>query len=159
MYQLIVRHVLRKAFRDINRGAYQRIVPQFLPRHRHVMYGQHALGGERRSLQATTQWYLRLQRLLPDLQFDVRSIAVAGWPWHTTAMVAWNDRFTLPDGSAGTNHGVHEFVLHWGRVRSLVVHCDTARLERYCERMAAAGIAEARAAPIVDIPVGERADA
>jgi hypothetical protein len=150
MYYYVVRKILGKAFRDINQGAYQRILPQFAVRHRHVMFGNHALAGERRTLHSTTQWYQRLARLLPDLQFEIRGMAVSGWPWRTLALVAWNDRFTLPDGGPGSNQGVHEFILSWGRVQSLLIHCDTAKLEDYCAQIARGGIPEALAAPIRD---------
>ncbi len=122
MYHFIVKRKLRRAFANINAGRYETIVPQFASEHRHVMYGDHALGGERRTIASITAWYDRLHRLLPDVSFDVQAIAVTGWPWHTVAMVTWNDRFTLPDGSAGNNQGVHVFSLAWGRVSSLVVH-------------------------------------
>jgi hypothetical protein len=151
MYHAIVRRKLQRAFAAINAGRYEGIVAQFAPRHRHVMFGDHALSGDRRTPESTARWYERLQRLLPGLAFDVRAIAVAGMPWRTFATVAWNDRFTLPDGSVGTNQGVHEFELRWGKVHALIVHCDTARLQRYCERIAASGVAEARAAPITDV--------
>ena len=152
MYHAIVRHKLRRAFAAINAGRYEGIVAQFAPRHRHVIFGRHALAGDRRSLASTARWYERLHRLLPGLTFDVHAIAVAGMPWRTLATVTWDDRFLLPDGSVGTNQGVHEFELRWGKVHSLVVHCDTERLQGYCDRMAACGIAEARAAPISDVP-------
>lgn len=150
MYHLIVRRKLLRAFDAINRGEYAGIVAQFAPRHRHVMHGAHALGGERHSLARTAQWYARLQRLLPDLRFTVHSVVVAGWPWDTHASVGWTDGFTLPDGSRGSNQGVHEFTLRWGRVHALSVHCDTARLQAYCQRMCASGLAEAAAPPIVE---------
>ena len=142
MYHFIVRQKLRRAFADINAGRYERIVPQFAKRHRHVMYGQHALAGERSTVQSTSAWYERLQRLLPDLRFDVQTIAVTGWPWHTVAMVSWNDCFTLPDGSPGNNQGVHVFTLVWGRVTALAVHCDTGRLTAYCATMGGLGLAK-----------------
>jgi ketosteroid isomerase-like protein len=150
MYHFIVKQKLRRAFRDINAGRYDRIVPQFAAEHRHTMYGNHALAGERTTIATTAQWYARLQRLMPDLSFDVRAVAVDGWPWRTVATVAWNDHFTLPDGSPGSNQGVHVFGLAWGRVISLAVHCDTAKFEDYCQRMAAMGREEAIAAPITD---------
>ena len=150
MYHLIVRSKLRRAFAAINRGDYSAIVAQFAPRHRHVMHGAHALGGERHSLARTAQWYARLQRLLPDLRFTVHSVVVAGWPWNTRAAVGWTDEFTLPDGSRGSNQGVHEFTLRWGRVHALAGHGDTARLQAYCLRMCASGLAEAAAPPIVE---------
>lgn len=150
MYHFIVGRKLRRAFGYINAGAYERVLPQFAASHRHVMYGRHPLAGERRTLASTAQWYARLARLLPGLRFDIAAIAVAGWPWRTVATVTWQDRFTLPDGGTGSNQGVHEFELRWGRVHSMVIHCDTAKLENYCRRMAAAGMAEAAAAPITD---------
>ena len=150
MYHAIVRRQLRGAFAAINAGRYDGIVARFAPVHRHVMFGSHPLGGERRTLASTARWYERLQRLLPGLAFEVRAIVVGGMPWRTVAAVAWDDRFTLPDGTAGSNTGVHEFELRWGRVRSLVIHCDSQRLQRYCERLVACGVAEAGAAPISD---------
>ncbi|HEY9028348.1 MAG TPA: nuclear transport factor 2 family protein, partial [Burkholderiaceae bacterium] len=143
---------LLRAFADINAGRYDGIAAQFAPEHRHVMPGRHALAGERRTRASTARWYERLQRLLPGLVFDVRSVLVAGPPWRTLACVAWDDRFHLPDGSRGTNSGVHEFELRWGRVSSLVIHCDSQRLQRYCDRLFEAGVAEAKAAPITDVP-------
>jgi len=151
MYHFIVKKKLRRAFADINAGRFEAILPQFALRHRHVMYGDHALGGERNTIASTTAWYARLQRLLPDLRFDVEAVAVTGWPWRTVAMVSWNDHFTLPDGSPGNNQGVHVFTLVWGRVNSLVVHCDTAKLAGYCAQMVAQGRTEAGAAPINDL--------
>jgi len=151
MYHFVVRRKLRRAFHDINAGAYDRILPQFAAAHRHVMHGQHALAGERHSAESTARWYGRLQRLMPDLRFELQSVVVTGWPWDTRAFVSWRDHFSLPDGSSGSNRGVHEFGLKWGRVHSLVVHCDTERLQRYCQRMAACGLLEAMATPITDL--------
>ena len=157
MYHFIVKQKLRRAFRDINGGRYDRIVPQFAAAHRHTMYGNHALAGERTTITSTAQWYGRLQRLLPDLRFDVDAVAVTGWPWNTVATVTWNDHFTLPDGTAASNQGVHVFGLAWGRVTSLAVHCDTSKFEGYCRRMAEMGREEAVAAPITNrrSPLGE----
>jgi hypothetical protein len=158
MYHAIVRRKLRRAFDDINAGRWDGIVAQFAPVHRHAMAGRHALAGERRTPASTARWYARLRRLLPGLAFDVHAVVVGGMPWRTVAAVAWTDRFRLPDGTQGTNTGVHEFVLRWGRVHSLVIHCDTDRLQAYCERIAAAGVAEALAPPISDLPAAGARD-
>ena len=147
MYHTIVKHKLRRAFADINTGRYDRIVPQFARSHRQVFFGDHTLGGERTDLEATRRWYERLARLFPDLRFEVRDIAVDGWPWNTVAMVAWTDRFAVNGVPAG-NQGVHVFRLRWGKVVELAVHCDTARLEGYLEEKATGGVPEATAHPI-----------
>ena len=148
MYHFIVRRKVRRAFEDLNAGRYGAIVAQFAKTHRHAMHGEHALGGTRTSLDATREWYGRLQRLLPGLKFQVLSVASSGWPWDTRILVSWRDEFRLPDGMLGANQGVHELRMAWGRVTSLDVHCDTARLQGYCRRMEALGLQEAVAAPI-----------
>jgi ketosteroid isomerase-like protein len=150
MYHAVVEAKLRAAFRTINEGNYAPIVAQFADEHRHVMHGTHALSGARTTRASTQAWYERLARLLPDLNFTVHAITVAGPPWNTRATVEWSDAFTLPDGSRGSNQGVHAFRLKWGRVTSLEVHCDTARLDGICARLAALGVEEALSPPIVD---------
>jgi len=147
VYHRIVKRRLRRAFGDINAGRYERIVPQFAPAHRHVFFGEHALGGTRRHLEATGAWYERLARVFPDLHFEVRDIVVAGWPWRTVAVVEWVDRFAV-NGVPGGNQGVHVFRLRWGRVVELSVYCDTDKLRRYLEAKAADGLIEAIAPPI-----------
>lgn len=148
MYHAIVKRKLLAAFAELNAGRYDGIPAQFSARHCHRMVGDHALGGERRDVGATARWYGRLQRLLPGLRFDVDGVWVSGWPWRTRAVVAWRDRFQLPGGRQGSNCGMHEFELRWGRVSSLTVHCDTARLAGYLAEVAAAGQSEAVAEPI-----------
>jgi hypothetical protein len=150
MYHFIVKRKLERAFKDINAGRFDRIVAQFAPQHRHAMYGRHALAGERVTLQSTARWYERLKRLLPSLRFQIAAISVSGWPWDTRAMVEWTDTFMLPDGERGSNQGVHSLRLSWGRITSLAVHCDTAKLEGYCARLAQLGVSEATASPICD---------
>ena len=148
MYHSIVKRKLRKAFADINAGRYERIVPQFAATHRHVFYGEHALGGARTHLAATRRWYERLARVFPDLRFDLRTVAVGGWPWNTVAMIEWTDRFSV-NGVPSSNQGVHVFRLRWGRVVELAIYCDTDRLGRYLQQRADGGCAEAVGQPIV----------
>jgi hypothetical protein len=62
--------------------------------------------------------------------------------------VAWRDHFRLPGGREGSNRGMHEFELRWGRVSAMTVHCDTARLAGYLAEVAAAGQPEALTDPI-----------
>jgi ketosteroid isomerase-like protein len=149
MYHRIVKRRLRRAFDDINAGRYERIVPQFARAHRHVFFGEHALGGTRHRLETTREWYERLARVFPDLHFEVRDIVVAGWPWRTVAMVEWVDRFAV-NGTPGSNQGVHVFRLRWGRVVELSVYCDTDKLRGYLAAKAAGGLAEAIAPPITE---------
>jgi ketosteroid isomerase-like protein len=149
MFHAIMRAKLRGAFRDIDAGRYDRIVPQFAARHEHVFGGEHALAGTRRSVEATGRWYERLARVFPDLRFEITSIVVSGWPWDTRAAVEWRDHFTV-DGAPRSNEGVHMFRFAWGRVTSLHVYCDTQKLAAVLAAKAEGGVGEAVAAPIVD---------
>ena len=67
------------------------VLASFAPRFEHAFLGEHALGGARHTLSATRRWYERLYRLLPDIRFDLRSIAVSGPPWNTTVVVDWDE--------------------------------------------------------------------
>lgn len=53
------------------------------------------------------------------------------------------------DGSeAYENHGAHWIRIRWGTVTHIHAYLDTQRVAAACDRMAAAGIAEAAAEPI-----------
>src|SRR5581483_7415332 len=149
MFHAVVRAKLRRAFADINAGAYDRIVAGFLPKHEHVFPGDHPLADERHSLEATRRWYGRLAELLPDLQFRIRRIVVGGWPWDTSAVVEWTDHFTV-GGEPRSNQGVHVIGLRWGKVTRLAVYCDTQKLAEVCRDKARLGLAAAAAEPIAD---------
>ena len=150
MYHRIVEGRIRRLFARLNAGDVGFVAAQFAEPAEHVMVGDHALGGTRRTMGSIRAWYERLHRIFPDISFELHAVLVSGWPWRTTIAVVWTDRFTFVDGSPGTNRGVHVIGLRWGRARSLTVHCDTARLRAYLERLGAAGIGDALAAPIVD---------
>ena len=153
MYHMILRAKLRRAFRDIDAGRYDKIVPRFAPRHEHAFDGDHALGGTRTSLDSTARWYERLARLFPDLKFTIVGMTSSGWPWDTRAVVEWVDHFTV-DGAPGSNRGVHVFRFAWGRCTSLHVYCDTQKLVTVFDAKARGGLVEALAAPIADVSLG-----
>lgn len=148
MYHAIVRRKLRRTFERLNAHDYDSVVALFAREHVHSFPGAHPLAGTRRTLEDTRRWYARLQTVLPDLQFEVRNIAVSGWPWHTTAAVEWGDRGTTADGAPFRNQGVHVVTLRWGRVSRLEIYCDTKVLAEVCARQAASGITEAAKDPI-----------
>lgn len=147
MYHAIVRAQLRRGFDNINRGNYDAVVAAFARRHVHAFYGRHALAGTRHTIGEAKQWYARLARLLPDLKFEILSIAVRGWPWNTVVAVEWIDHFTVV-GAKESNQGVHMFRIKWGKVVALAIHCDTQKLADVLRRKAEAGLEEARAEPI-----------
>lgn len=70
-------------------------------------------------------------------------------PWNTRAVVHWHKIETLRDGTQSISEGIHLIMLRWFRVTSIDVFQDTAETEAELQRLAAAGIAEAAAAPIL----------
>ena len=151
MYHAIVRRRIRQLFDAVNRRDAQPVLDQFAPRFEHAFLGEdHALGGTRRTLAATERWYARLYRLLPDIHFDLRDVSVSGGPWNTTVVVGWDETNSGTDGVRTHNRGYHMVQLCWGRATRLVICPDTVGLKATLDRLALAGNAEARAAPIVD---------
>jgi ketosteroid isomerase-like protein len=145
---------LRGGFDALNRGDHQSVMALFAQQFEHVFYGQHALAGARHQRSSIEPWYARLKILFPDLRFQVQSVAVRGWPWDTVALVEWRDHFTLRDGTAGGNQGVHVLRLKWGKVVSLRVYCDTQVVAAALHALQEQGVQEAGLGPITDSLVG-----
>ena len=115
MYHAIVRRRIRGLFDAVNNGDAEPVLRAFAPRFEHAFLGDHALGGSRRTLPATRLWYERLYRLLPDIHFDLRNIAVSGVPWNTIVVVDWDETNSGTDNVRTTNRGIHVVQLRWGQ--------------------------------------------
>jgi ketosteroid isomerase-like protein len=150
MYHAIVRQRITALFDAVSRGDAQPVLEAFAPRFAHGFLGRSALGGTRHSLAETRRWYERLYRLLPGIRFDIIKITVAGPPWNTLAVVEWCESNHGADGVKTENFGCHVARLAWGRMTSLLICPDTVGLQATLDRLAAAGFAEAQAAPIED---------
>lgn len=151
IYRSIVEWQLRRAFDALNRGDHAPVLAAFGSPVEHVFFGDHALAGSRHSMSSIVPWYQRLKTVLPDLQFDIQSIAVRGLPWRTVALVEWADRFTLPNGTRRSNQGVHVLRLKWGKVVSLRIYCDTQGLAAVLRDIQTQGVADAGKPPINDL--------
>jgi ketosteroid isomerase-like protein len=152
MYHAVVRARVQALFDAVSRGDAAPVLKAFAPCFTHSFLGDSALGGARTSLPKTQAWYDRLFRLLPDISFHVRRIAVSGAPWNTLVLAEWDETNSGADGVRTKNSGVHVVHLKWGRITKLVICPDTVGLKATLDRLANAGISEARAAPIVDEP-------
>jgi ketosteroid isomerase-like protein len=150
MYHRIVALQVRKAFAEISAGNWEAMVAGMAPAFTYRFYGDHALSGERHTHDALRRWWERCFRLLPDTRFDVEDILVAGWPWNTRVATAVTVNVGVVDGSRYQNV-VHQFLrIRWGKITEVRTLEDTAVLEKTLDRLAAAGYAEAHAAPITD---------
>lgn len=153
MYHAIVRRRIRETFeRQLSNGDHATLLAGMAPGVVHTFAGKHALGGTRRGRDAVAAWLKRLSRLYPSIAFHVEQLVVAGWPWRTFITVRWHDWGEAADGVPYENWGCHVLVVRWGRLASFTAYLDTQTLVASLERMAAAGIAEAGAAPIVEAP-------
>ncbi len=150
MYHLIVKKLALQSFYNLNRGDYESVLKNISPYITHTFSGQHALGGTRHSVEAMRNWFGRLFRLSPGLAFEIKNVAVSGWPWNTTVAVEWIDRATPADGTPYVNEGVHMIKMRWGKVVYLHAYLDTQLTIAMCNRLAHHGIPEALAPPIED---------
>jgi ketosteroid isomerase-like protein len=150
MYHAYVRVQVRRLFEAVNKGNAEPVLQLFAPQFEHAFLGSHALGGSRRTLSATREWYARLYRLLPDIHFDIRHIWVSGTPWNTTVVIEWDESNSGTDGVRTTNRGIHALHLRWGQATRLIICPDTTGLVATLMRLAKSGHEEADAAPITD---------
>lgn len=90
----------------------------------------------------------RLGRLCPQMDFTVHRVLSNGPPWDISVAVEWTARVQPAAGPPYVNHGAHLIRLVRGRVRELHAYEDGQVVATACAAMAAAGIAEAAAAPI-----------
>jgi ketosteroid isomerase-like protein len=153
-YRAIVRRQVRRLFAEANRGNWAAIVDGLAPKFSYRFVGETPLGGTRQTHHAMRLWFERLYRLFPGSKFVPEAIVVEGPPWHTVIMTYVKIQGTLP-GPNGTsvlyeNEFMQKMVLCWGRIVSVLTLEDTQRFERVLPGLAAAGIADATAVPIVD---------
>jgi ketosteroid isomerase-like protein len=146
----LVRRRVVSNFARLSVGDYGAVVAQLAPDVHHVFAGDSALGGERHSRAAVERWFERLFRLCPQMSFEVGRVISSGPPWDIIAAAEWVGHVTPAAGEAYTNVGTHVFRIRNGRVAYFHAYEDTEKVARACERMAALGVEEAAAAPIVD---------
>lgn len=154
-----MRRVVRRLFAHLDAGDIDALLARCHPQITHTFAGSHALGGSREGIPAFRAWFERLERLFPDLRFEVADVVIDGPPWNTTAVVRWRDHGVRADGAGYDNRGVHVVRIRWGRATAIDAHLDTARLADALAEMGEHGIDEAVAAPLTNADVGRHATA
>lgn len=150
MYHTFVRSKLTQTLEGLDKDNFEDSLAGMDPQIEHYFAGTHAIGGTRHSTAAVGRWFGRVFRLLPDLSFKVKRIAVSGWLWNTTATAEWQSTATSAIGKPYLNDGVHIVRLRLGKIVSMHVYLDTQVLEDVCRDMANQGIEEAAEPPIED---------
>ena len=136
-------------FDALGRGDYSVALGGMADDVHHVFAGDHPLGGERHDRDAVQRWFERLFRLC-DVRFDVRRVVVAGPPWDLHVAVEWIGHATPKAGPPYSNEGAHMIRIRRGRVVYFHAYEDSQKVAEACRQMAAAGITEAEAAPILE---------
>jgi ketosteroid isomerase-like protein len=149
VYRLLAARRVRHVFDRLSAGDYETALAGLAADVHHRFAGDHPLGGERHDREAVRRWFERLFRLFPDLRFTVSRTAVSGWPWDLTVTVEWRADVTPALGPAYVNVGAHVLRVRRGRVTCLHAYEDSQAVVAACARMAAGGIGEATAAPVV----------
>ncbi|MBC7779815.1 MAG: nuclear transport factor 2 family protein [Proteobacteria bacterium] len=150
MFHAIAERKVRQVFASLSDGDYEPALEGLAPGFEHVFAGDHALGGARHTVEGLRAWFQRLYRLFPDLGFEISSMSVSGPPWDMTVVAEWIDRATPAGGGTYENHGTHIVRLAWGKLVSIHAYLDTQVLAESLRVMAANGLEEAVAMPIVD---------
>ncbi|MGH2979315.1 MAG: nuclear transport factor 2 family protein [Solirubrobacterales bacterium] len=135
MYKLIVKRIVRRAFRRLSEGDYEPVVRQFGPQSRFVFSGDHPLGGERRGRQAVRKWFEEMLRRFPGIRIEPQDVVVNGWPWNTVVAAHLAISATLGDGRPYRNEGMQLLRLRWGRVVEDLIFEDTLKLDAELKRM------------------------
>ncbi len=148
MYHTIVKREIHRSFHNVSTGNYAAVLRGAAPNLRHRFIGNHALGGERHTVDGFRRWLERVGRLSPNYHFEINDTIIAGMPWNTRAVVHWHKIETQSDGSKSISEGVHILKMRWFRVVSIDVFQDTLATEAELRGLAEAGIEEALAAPI-----------
>lgn len=111
--------------------------------------GDTCLGGTRTTHASMRAWFERLFRLLPDAHFEMTSLAIDGRPCNTRIARTFTIAATVLDEPYKNVFAQHVH-LRWGKIAGYTIYEDSLRFERLCDRLAAAGVTEARANPITD---------
>jgi ketosteroid isomerase-like protein len=149
MYRAIVRRRVRRAWQKLNARDVEYVLGMFASTFTHRFVGQNALGGVRHTIDSQRSWFERLFRLLPDIEFTVEDVLVAGWPWRTRAVALLSTQGT----SAGVpfrNEFAQTIWLRWGRITYVKVVEDTEKMAEILGRLAESGVGEVSAEQISD---------
>ena len=149
-YHAIVRGKVLRAFRGLTAHDPAPALATMANDVHYTFEGEgHALAGTRVTRAGVEKWFGRLFRLLPGA-FVIRSVEVTGFPWSTRVVTTFAHEVTPPHEPPYLGEGVQIVELSWGEAKTIRTYVDTDRLVRTLDAMAAEGVAEAKAAPILE---------
>jgi ketosteroid isomerase-like protein len=141
-----------KGLRALERGDIDALLTQFDENCTLTFVGDTPLGAHLTSRADVRRWFERFLRMLPEPRFEIQRLVVSGTPWNLRLASHMVIRSSI-NGEPYENQFAHFLQLRWGKVIDDLVLEDTQMWERACQRLAAVGMAEATAAPLVDASV------
>ena len=149
MITRIARRQYLKGLHALERGDIDALLTQFREECTLVFVGDTPLGAHLSTRTEVRRWFERFLRMLPEPRFEIQRLVVSGMPWklRLASYVVIRSRI---NGEPYENQFAHFLTLKWGKVVDDLVLEDTQTWARACERLAAAGVAEATASPLVD---------
>jgi ketosteroid isomerase-like protein len=148
MITRITRHLYLRGLGALERGDLDELLKQFESGCTLTFVGDTPLGAQLTDLSDIRCWFERFGRLVPKPRFEIQRLVVSGPPWNQRLASHVLIRSTV-NGEPYQNQFAHFLTLHWGKVCDDLILEDTQMWERACQRLVAAGVAEAAEAPLV----------
>jgi ketosteroid isomerase-like protein len=148
MFTRIARGRYEKGLHALERGDIDALFTQFSEQCTFTFVGDTPLGASLATRADLRRWFERFGRMLPAPKFEIRRLVVSGPPWKLQLAAHVIIRGTVA-GTPYENQFAHFLTLRWAKVTDDLILEDTQMWARACERLAAAGMAEATAAPLV----------
>ena len=135
MYRILIRRVVRQAFRDLSAGRFAHHVDRrFAPDGALRIHGPVEFAGSFSGRDAIKQGLERLRRALPMWRFDIHEIWVRGLPGRVRVAVAWSNHAQTPTGAPLRSHGMNWIQIGWKGVVEehvfIVLEPDEAKSSR-----------------------------
>jgi ketosteroid isomerase-like protein len=150
MFLGIARRQYLKGLGALERGDLDALFTQFSETCTLTFLGDTPLGAKLSTRRELRSWFERFTQLLPNRQFEIQQLAVSGPPWKMRLAAHVIIRSELL-GEPYENQFAHFLTLRWGKVVDDLIIEDTQRWARACERLAAAGVAEAAADALISV--------
>jgi ketosteroid isomerase-like protein len=134
MYHAIVAARTRAVWKRINARDIDAPVGMAAADMRFTFVGDTPLGTSFTGRDQFRAWFEAMFERFPDIAFDVRDVAVTGWPWNTRVAVRLAISMRLADGTDYRNEAVQWITLRWGTMTDDWVIEDTLALADACRR-------------------------
>ncbi|NOT78492.1 MAG: hypothetical protein HOP07_05760 [Bacteriovoracaceae bacterium] len=146
---MMVRKKILLGFKFLSNGDYTNILDQMDDNIHYRFSGNHALGGERFSKNATELWFKRLTRLFQS-DFRIYKIEISGPPWDMLVVTQFSD-FAKPKSancSPYVNPGIQIAKLRFDKIVDVITYVDTKKIITALDCLASNGVTEAGLPPI-----------